>query len=348
MSARPEDLHLGLGHAMAGPANLEQLKLEGQLPSPKGVALAIMELCRDEHATLESIARVIQTDPALSGRLIHLANAAALASGRPAVAVPDAIKRLGLAAVRQVAAGFSLVDQYRSGPCKAFDYARFWSHSLLMAVAIQHLGSLRRAGSPDELFSCGLMARVGCLALATLYPSEYSRILEDAEGDLQVTSLERQRLQVDRNDFTAAILKECGLPRSLVEPVYYHEQPDQSGFTEGSRPHQLVHLLYHARRLADMGLAPQSQRGGIISELMLLGGKIGLDTTELGSLVDRILADWRQWTGLLNVPSASLPSFADMAAAPAPCTRQPTAMKRWPGPSRSCRTSSSPTGRCPS
>lgn len=316
MSAHPDDLHLGVGHAIETPANLEQLKLQGQLPSPKGVALAIMELCRDEDATLESIARVIQTDPALSGRLIHMANAAA--SGRPVVAIPEAIRKLGLAAVRQVAAGFSLVDQYRSGPCQRFDYARFWSHSLLMAVAIQHLGSLRRAGSPDELFACGLMARVGCLALATVYPVEYSRILEEGEGDLQLTALERRRLQVDHNDFTAAILTECGLPKSLVEPVYYHEQPDTSGFTAGSRPHQLVHLLYHAKRLADMGLAPQSQRGAIISELMLLGGEIGLDSAELGSMVDRVLAEWREWTGMLNVPSASLPSFADMAAAPAP------------------------------
>jgi len=282
------------------------------------VALAILELCRDEATTLDAIARVIKTDPALSGRLIQLANSAALETGRPVVSVPDAIKRLGLATVRQVAAGFSLVDQYRSGPCKHFDYSRFWSHSLLMAVAIQHLGTLRRVGSPDELFSCGLMARVGCLALATVYPAEYSRILEECEGDQQLNALERQRLQADHNDFTAAILRECGIPKSLIEPVYFHEHPDASGFTAGSRPHQLVHLLYHAKRLADMGLAPQGQRGNIISELMLLGGELGLDAVELGKRVDRILAQWREWAGILHVPSAALPSFADMAAAPAP------------------------------
>ena len=46
-------------------SKIEQLRLNGQLPSPKGVALAIMELCRREDASIEAVTRVVQTDPAL-------------------------------------------------------------------------------------------------------------------------------------------------------------------------------------------------------------------------------------------------------------------------------------------
>ena len=114
---------------------IEQLRFSGQLPSPKGVALAIMEICRRDDARIDEIARVVQTDPALSSRLLQLANtAAANGTGRPFVAVSEAVMRLGMTTVRQLAVGFSLVDQYQSGPCEAFDYAHFWSHALLMAV----------------------------------------------------------------------------------------------------------------------------------------------------------------------------------------------------------------------
>lgn len=299
-------------------AKIEQLRLQGQLPSPKGVALAIMEICRRDEATLDDIARVVQTDPALTGRLLRLANAALVAGGRPVVAIPDAVRRLGLATVRQVAMGFSLVDQYQTGPCKAFDYTRFWSHSLLMAVAMQALGRLSRAASPDELFACGLMARIGCLALATVHPVEYAELLQSSPDDARLAALERQHLQADHNDFTAAILCDCGMPKALVEPVYYHEAPEASGFTEGSRPHQLAHLFYHAKRLADMGLAPETERAGIISELMLLGGKLGLDAKELGEQVDQIIGLWNAWGELLHVSAQALPPFAAMASAPAP------------------------------
>ena len=230
-------------------------------------------------------------------------------------AVPDAVKRLGLGAVRQIAMGFSLVDQYHAGPCTGFDYQRFWSHSLLMGVTMQALGALVRVASPDELFACGLMARIGCLALATIHPVEYAELLEGCGDDAELAARERERLQADHNDVTVAIFDNCGIPRALAEPVFYHEAPENSHFTDGSRPHRLMHLFYHAKRVADMGLAPQGKRSAIIAELMLLGGKLGLDADDLGSLVDRIIGEWQEWAQLLKVPAHTLPP-----------------LRRWPRP----------------
>lgn len=305
--------------ALAG-TRIEQLRRSGRLPSPKGVALAVMDICSRDDATTDAIARVVQTDPALSGRLLRLANAAAVAGGRPLLAIPDAISRLGLAAVRQVAMAFSLVDEHRDGPCKGFDYPGFWSHSLLMAVAMQALAGISRVGSPPEMFACGLLARIGCLALATVHPVEYAELLTRHDGDrgASLVPLERQHLQVDHNEFTAAILADCGMPKAVIEPVVQHENPQASGFAQGSRQELMAQLLHQAMRLADMGLAPQALRGAMVPELMLLGGRLGLDADELGALVDRVVAEWREWGAILEVPSAALPPFATMAAAQAP------------------------------
>ena len=49
----------------------KELKATGQLPSPKGVALALLNLMQQDDVTIQSIARVVQTDPALSGRLLN-------------------------------------------------------------------------------------------------------------------------------------------------------------------------------------------------------------------------------------------------------------------------------------
>jgi diguanylate cyclase (GGDEF)-like protein len=298
---------------------VELLKIKGRLPVPKGVALAIMEICRRDDATIAEIAKVVQSDKALSARLIRLANSGAN-TGRPVNNIPDAIVRLGLSAVRLLALGFSLVDQYSSGPCQAFDYTRFWSHSLLMAVACQQLGGYIKGGSPDELFACGLLARIGCLALATVYPAEYAELLVqqdgDSDADTTLLELERERLHVDHNELTATILASCDIPASLVEPVCYHETPDASGFAEGSRPYQLTHLFNHAKRLADLGLTPETERYSKTSELMLLGSKIGLDADKMGAEVDRIFLQWHTWGELLKVRTSTTPAFARMAATP--------------------------------
>lgn len=72
------------------------------------------------------------------------------------------------------------------------------------------------------------------------------------------------------------------------------------------------------KRLADLGLTPETERYSKISELMLLGVKIGLDADEMGTMVDRIFLQWRLWGELLKVPTSTPPPFAKIAAAPAP------------------------------
>ncbi len=304
---------------------IEQLRISGQLPSPKGVALAIMEISQREDATLDEVTRLVQTDPALSSRLLRMANAAthgAANNGRVVVSINEAVLRLGMATVRQLAMGFSLIDQYPQGLCTAFDYPGFWSHSLFMAVASQELGRVVRVGTPDELFACGLLAQIGRLALVTVYPADYTTILEQQDSNTALRVLERERLGVDHTEFSAAIMTDCGIPKALVEPVYYHEAPETSGFTEGSRPYQLAHLFFQARRMADLGLSVETERYSNISELMRLGGKIGLDAEALGEVFDRVVKQWREWAEMLKVPAGPLPSFGAMASAPVPRPEQ--------------------------
>src|SRR3569832_2515153 len=147
----------------------EQLKLSGQLPSPRGVALAILELSRRENATLGEIARVVQTDPALSGRLIKLANTASHVA-RPVVSIQEAVVRQGMATVRHLALGFSLVAQYRDGACEAFDYKGYWSHSLLMALCMQALGTRVHVAAAGGRGGGGRRARGGGRARAAAGP----------------------------------------------------------------------------------------------------------------------------------------------------------------------------------
>lgn len=298
-------------------ADINHLNISALLPSPKGVALALLEACRQEDVAINDLVKLIQTDPVLSGRLIQRANLSNQGA-RAISSVFDAVSRVGLTAVKGLAMGFSLVDQYQGGACKEFDYQKFWSHSLLMAIAMQELGKLTRACSPDDLFACGLMARIGCLALATIYPVQYSELIEQETSSMSLIELEQQSLQTDHNEVTAAMLINFGLPNLLVEPVYYHETPAESSFSEGSRPHQIVHLFYMAKQIADFGLASESEYNKLISELILLGGKISLDTESFGILIDQVIEEWQSWGKLLKISATQLPPFHKMMNVSAP------------------------------
>ncbi|TVP84652.1 MAG: HDOD domain-containing protein [Thioalkalivibrio sp.] len=294
---------------------IEELRTSGRLPSPKGVALSVMQLARREDATMEEIAEVVQTDPAITGRLIRLANSA-LHAGRPVAAVRDAAVRLGLRTVSQVTLGFSLVDQHLEGPCEAFDYPRFWSRSLLMALAARELGAQVHLRGVEELFACGLLADVGTLALATAYPSEYAEVLRRAgRGEAPLLELEQQVLQTDHDECTAELLRDFGIPETLAEPVYYHRCPAASGFARGSRPDRVLQTLALARRVADLGLASGAGRAELQPALLAEAAQSGLDAEALDALIERIVGDWHEWSELLRVPVHFAQPFPRMSAA---------------------------------
>lgn len=292
---------------------LEQLKLSGQLPTPRGVALAILELTQRENATLSEIARVVQTDPALSGRLIKLANAASHIT-RPVVSVQEAVVRQGMATVRHLALGFSLVDQFRDGTCQAFDYQGYWSHSLLMALSMQALGMRVHVASADELFVCGLLAQVGKLALATVYPDEYSKVLTTLSADPAQPAIEHERkhLEIDHIELGIVMMTDWGMPRVFTGPLAFYEDAAHPCYPHDSRSNSLMLMLRLSHRLADLGLANADVRPKLLKEWMTLAVELDIPAEAAGAFIDEVVNNWREWAELLKIPATVLPSFAEI------------------------------------
>ncbi len=304
----------------------EQLRLDSQLPSPHGVALAVLELSRRENVTLSEIARVVQTDPALSGRLIKLANSGT-SIARPVVSIQEAVARQGILTVRQLALGFSLLDQYRDGACKDFDYQAYWSHSLLMGLAMLALGQRIPIAAADELFVCGLLAQVGRLALATVYPETYGAALGAYRADSAQTlaAHERKWLETDHCELGHVMVTDWGLPRIFADPLAHYEEPDHPGYPQNSRHNSLFLMLRLAHRLADLGLAEPEERARLAGEWMTLATKLDLSAETAGPFIDEVMATWQEWSKLLRLPATPLPSFTELAASgpAAPATNAP-------------------------
>lgn len=298
---------------------LQELKSVGDLPSPKGAALAVMRLTRRDDVSISELAHVVQTDPALVGRLIKAANSTQAGAHRPVAAVQDALLLLGVPTVRYLALSFSLLSGHRSGQCANFDYRRFWSYSLACAVATQTLAGQIRAAPPDEAFSVGLLSRIGELALATVYPEDYSRLLGQLTVDRTVSlaALEQASFAMTHSELSAAMLHDWGLPRMFVDPVSAHEMPEQANFPPESRQYLITWTLTLARLIADICLAAESERRAMMSKLFLLGSKLSLESETLTALCDRVVSGWQDWAQQLNVDSNVVPPFEELSKPPA-------------------------------
>ena len=297
----------------------EEMKAGGKLPSPSGVALRLIELTRNEDVSIDEIARAMRADPALSGRVIRFANRAFSGPRRPVVSVADAIQRTGINVVRQLVLGFSLLGHDRAGICRNFDYSRFWSRSLATAIAANALCLRVRATAAEEAFTCGLLADVGSLALATLYPKEYSVMLDvyrDAPPRVRAES-ERREFKTDHSELCAAMLDDWKLPRLLVEAIQCHEDPETATVTQGSRDYLLLHMLSLAAAIGTYCVSSEALRKAMVPDLVLTAAKIGLDADVLGVSVDQVVAEWREWGKILEVKTQDVAAFGQLAVEPA-------------------------------
>jgi len=297
------------------------LKATGKLPSPKGVAFSIIKLLQRDDFRITDLVQLVQSDPAIAGRLLYFANAAAFARTRPIASLQRAIVALGSFRVRDLVIGLSVMHGHKSGRCPAFDYEDFWGHSLATGIACQELAQFAQLSS-EEIFTIGLLARVGELALASLFPDEYSEILiagREQHGD--TLALELERFGMDHRELACSLLDEWGLPEVLIAAAFHHEDPDAAGFADGSRVQTLTHSLNFASSLAYLCMVDEEARWSLLPALLARAARLGIGGDALNELVDRMVARWREWGAKLQIRTQDIPPFAQILAATPPMRR---------------------------
>lgn len=294
-------------------SRFEQFKTSGKLPSPTGVALTLMSMTQSEDVTIAEVAKVVQADPALLGRVLKFANSPGVGARRCVATAFDGLSILGLAVVRQLALGLSIISNYSEGSCSGFDYRRFWSQSLAAGCASQLLCRASKVLTPEDGFSCGMLSRVGRLALATLFPKEYGRLLGLADSSRDdFYQLERKSFATDHNELTAALLQDWKLPKIMVDAAYYQENPEAAPFEAGSRPYALVHQLHFAGLWALMCVSDDATRQAMLPRFFEHGQKLGLDKETLIGMDAELTSDWLEWGQVLNVPVQTLAPIAEL------------------------------------
>ena len=300
------------------PAQFIELKASGNLPSPKGSALKVMEICQRDNVTLPEIIQAVRVDPAMVGRLLKMANSAAFGRPRPAVALTsDVLMSVGIQSVRQMVLAFSLVSGNRQGQCRGFDYEKFWSRSTATGVAMQLIGAATRAAPPAELFTVGLLAHIGRLALAALHPKRYDDMLPAAGGQFafELTALEKESFGYSHLEVAATMMQDWGLPKLFCDTVLFHETPALAGFMAGSRSAGLVACLHLAVQMAELCFVAQSERKAEFVKLHSLALELGIADESLLTLSNQMLCEWKEWGALLDISVPELASFSPLDVA---------------------------------
>jgi diguanylate cyclase (GGDEF)-like protein len=290
----------------------EKFNAHGKLPSPRGIALQVIHLTEKNDTTAQQIAKLINNDPSLAGRILKSSNILVRREGRPVTSIVDAVTVLGFKSVRQLALSLSLVADFGTGKCDGFNYQKFWAKSVCCGVAAQQLVTKLSIGVADEAFLLGLLSQIGRLTLSTVFPEQYSKVLTQVSAAHSLSKLEHAAFGLDHNQITALMLSDWGMPELFQNIAMYLELPDSSQFAEGNRSWLLLQLFHFADRLAEICTDEPAERSTKVPKLMLLSTKIGIETDALIEIGDIVIKGLNEWGGLLNITVPSIPPFKEL------------------------------------
>jgi len=262
--AMPNTVVFGFVKALA--AELSQGQVE--LPSVPDIVLKLQKTLSDENVSNEIVVRVVGSEPMLAGKLMNMANSAALnSSGRKIADLRMAVARVGFNIVRSASLAF-VVEQLRKSP--EFKHLEgpldgLWKNSVQIA-ALSHVIARRFSSlNGDTALLAGLMHNVGriyILTRAAKHPSltadtlTYNAIVRDWHTNV-----------------SKALLENWKVAEEIVDAVASHEDMDreQRGPVTLTDVLSLATLVERNRHGGELNVADESLIKGLKRLQLQLG-----------------------------------------------------------------------------
>lgn len=235
---------------------VEHTKSVGTVPT---AAAQVFSLINDPKATAADFERVIRPDVGLTANLLRCANSAYYRATREITSVRDAISRMGLRRVFELAASASFA---KTIPGKLAGYAidsrQYWNHSVAAAVLADRIG--RQAGFtyPDLAFTAGLLHDIGKLVISN-YLSENPSAMSLADGVFRSIESEHATLGVDHAVLGEALGLSWSLPKDIAASARWHHTPLEAPTATLRSLAAVVQVADAAAHLKELGIDEASE-----------------------------------------------------------------------------------------
>jgi len=201
-----------------------------EIPSIPLVLIKIIQTLDDASSSAKELEELILHDPALSARILRLANSAFYSFRTEVKTISHAIALLGLNLVTSLAIGINIFDTFMKGAkSEAALINRLWTHSCGVGVLVKEIW-MRRSRKEKEgefAFLCGLLHDLGKVVLFKTYPGHYGSLFAIAktESDPPISSYEIASYGVDHAAIGELLAKQWGFPPELASVIRRHHDP---------------------------------------------------------------------------------------------------------------------------
>ncbi len=217
------------------------------LPSFPEIAVRVRRILSDPKSSLQQVVRVVGSEPALTARLLRIANSASLnRSGKTVTDLRTAINRIGYNMVRSASISFAMAQIRNSSRLKGLEdqLQQLWKQSTLVAAFAFVLARNGAGVNPDEAMLTGMMHAIGklyVLTRAAAHPEFFT------SGNMLDQVVEEWHPSIGK-----AILENWEFPENISQAVAEQEELERTEPTGADLSDVLAIAVLMARHCEDL------------------------------------------------------------------------------------------------
>jgi putative nucleotidyltransferase with HDIG domain len=181
----------------------------------------VLRVTREEDSSTQELAKVLMRDPAMTAKVLRIANSPYYGAGRTISTVTQAVVTLGMRTVSALTLSssvYKLVGDWKT----AIDRTRFWRHSLEVAIGSRMIYEALGKKSSEEAFVAGLLHDIGILVLENSFPDKYRQIWQRVQQGESLAELEEQVWGTNHARVGKFLLEQWHIPPRICEAVGMH------------------------------------------------------------------------------------------------------------------------------
>ncbi len=191
------------------------------------IYIAVKEAIEDPDIDLNTLAELLTFDPAISARLIKVANSPLYGQISNINTVKRAVSLLGTKTVHDLVLATAVSRSFQSIVGVNYDVKTFWQNSLVRATLAQACAKILGVKGPDRLFIIGLLSDIGHMVMSIRAPKLMQKVLlQHKKTGYPLHLFERSSFGFDYGELGADVLENWAVPESIVNGVRFQNCPE--------------------------------------------------------------------------------------------------------------------------
>lgn len=203
------------------------------LPPLPAQAQTILGLLNDPDIPFAQLSNALEQSPAITARLLGMANSAYFGHCGKVKTVRQAIVSvLGLNLVKSLTLGLIMGDRFEIAKCKSFSPNQYWYCAVLTATATHQFCTLERdkIADPTVGYTAGLLANLGLLAMVHTFPDAMDQIFrESIDSGQSVSEILWNCYSIDQYQVGSWLVRRWQLPEIYQCVIAKQKDPDYDG-----------------------------------------------------------------------------------------------------------------------